>query len=69
MRAYVLIALNRREDAIEAQQQSNDVVRLHEVQSGKRNADRHCPTFFRDSSFRCPHSVPESRGIHRCRAV
>lgn len=50
MRAYVLIALNRREDAIEAQQRPDDVVRLHEVQSGKRNADRHCPTFFRDSS-------------------
>src|SRR5690242_8421713 len=53
MRAYVLIALNRREDAIEAQQQSNDVVRLHEVQSGKRNRRLMTKERVFGFSFRC----------------
>src|SRR5260370_24766685 len=41
------------------------IVRLHEVQSGKRNRDCCGPASFGDTSFRGPHSVPAGITVTR----
>src|SRR5438270_1804087 len=36
----------------------DDILRLHEIQCGKRNSNCGCPALLRDAGFRCPHAIP-----------
>ena len=41
----------------------DDVLRLHEIQAGKRNSHGRRPTLFRDSRFRSPNPIPSRVAI------